>query len=120
MSKVRGQMSRSKVKVIFVDILTDGCAYLRISSRGGLRVSEASHIISAIRNDSVMTEKIRFGIYHVCHYNKSNDSFIVCSTKNDDFQFLVFCMVLFSELIGNINNIELGASLEQNIIGRNI
>jgi hypothetical protein len=28
--------------------------------------------------------------------------------------------VLFSELIGNINNIELGASLEQNIIGRNI
>ena len=43
---------------IFVDILTDGCEYLLFSSRGGLRVSEASHIISAIRNDSVMTEKL--------------------------------------------------------------
>jgi hypothetical protein len=39
---VKGQMSRSKVKVTFVDILTDGCVYLRISSRGGLRVSGAS------------------------------------------------------------------------------
>ena len=39
---------------------------------------------------------------------KAITRFIVCSTKIDDSPFLVLCMVLFSELIGNMNNVELG------------